>query len=308
MNSNYKFIKKEDGIMPLVSIIVITYNSSMYVIETLESVRAQTYKNIELIVSDDGSTDSTIEICRSWIEQNKERFARTELLTVNENTGTTANCNRGLKAAKGEWLKFIGGDDLLDISSITSFLQHIADNGSLIKLICCNRVLLHENSQTKETELITNLLSPQKNKQAINYACNRPTIAPFVMIKKDLLLQLGRFDEQYRLLEDAPLFFKAIKKGHFFSLITQNLVYYRVLNKSTSNSQVINGTLLHDIQKFTTKEIVPYIVSRGLFINALKIFIEFKYYSQLRRTLFLKMLNEIAKIERSLYFMITKSR
>ena len=59
---------------PLVSIIVITYNSSKYVLETLESAKAQTYQNIELIVTDDCSNDNTVEICRKWIEENKERF------------------------------------------------------------------------------------------------------------------------------------------------------------------------------------------------------------------------------------------
>jgi alpha-1,3-rhamnosyltransferase len=67
---------------PLVSIVVITYNSSDYVLETLESAKDQTYKNIELIISDDCSTDNTVEICKNWLEENKERFKHTELITV----------------------------------------------------------------------------------------------------------------------------------------------------------------------------------------------------------------------------------
>ncbi|MBH2024900.1 MAG: glycosyltransferase, partial [Flavobacteriales bacterium] len=81
---------------PLVSVVVITYNSSKYVMETLESVKAQTYENIELIISDDGSTDHTIEMCRVWLAQNNNRFPKTKLLTVEENTGIPANCNRGV--------------------------------------------------------------------------------------------------------------------------------------------------------------------------------------------------------------------
>src|SRR5450759_2313112 len=98
---------------PLVSIIVVTYNSSKYVLETLESAKAQTYQNIELVVSDDCSTDDTVEICRKWIEENNDRFVRTTLVTSPENKGIPANCNRGIKASKGEWIKLIAGDDLL---------------------------------------------------------------------------------------------------------------------------------------------------------------------------------------------------
>lgn len=87
---------------PLFSIIIITYNSSKYVLETLESAKKQTYQNIELVVSDDCSGDDTIKLCAQWIEDNKHRFIRATLVFSQENTGIAANCNRGLKTAKGD--------------------------------------------------------------------------------------------------------------------------------------------------------------------------------------------------------------
>ncbi|GAB1452027.1 hypothetical protein MASR2M47_20830 [Draconibacterium sp.] len=98
---------------PLVSIVVITYNSSKFILDTLESAKEQTYQNLELIITDDCSTDNTIEICQNWIEKNSYRFVNTELITVEKNTGTAPNANRGLKVSKGEWIKFIAGDDFL---------------------------------------------------------------------------------------------------------------------------------------------------------------------------------------------------
>ena len=84
----------KNTLQPLVSIVIITYKSSAYVLETLESAKAQTYRNIELIVTDDCSPDNTVEICKDWIENNKDCFVRTELITVPENTGISLNCNR----------------------------------------------------------------------------------------------------------------------------------------------------------------------------------------------------------------------
>lgn len=98
---------------PLVSFVIVTYNSCKYVLETLESAKAQSHTNLELIVSDDHSTDNTVEICRRWIENNKERFVRAELIISEKNSGIPANCNRGVKAARGEWVKLIAGDDLV---------------------------------------------------------------------------------------------------------------------------------------------------------------------------------------------------
>ena len=76
---------------PLVSINITTYNSSKFIIETLESAKMQTYQNIELIVSDDSSVDNTVELCKKWIEKNKERFVRCKVITVEKNTGIAAN-------------------------------------------------------------------------------------------------------------------------------------------------------------------------------------------------------------------------
>ena len=63
----------------LVSIITPTYNSAKYVLETLESIKSQTYHNIELIISDDASQDNTVDICELWLKENKERFRNSDL-------------------------------------------------------------------------------------------------------------------------------------------------------------------------------------------------------------------------------------
>ena len=96
---------------PLVSIVIITYNSSTTIVETLDSVKRQTYSNIELIVSDDCSADNTVEVVKGWMERNKSRFVRAKLIESDVNTGVAVNLNRGNKDARGIWLKSIAGDD-----------------------------------------------------------------------------------------------------------------------------------------------------------------------------------------------------
>jgi len=65
----------------LVSIIVVTYNSSKFITETLNSVSNQTWEDIELIITDDCSEDDTIEICRKWLKKNKDRFSSVQIKT-----------------------------------------------------------------------------------------------------------------------------------------------------------------------------------------------------------------------------------
>jgi len=98
---------------PLISVIISAFNSSPFIEETLDSVRNQTWAGLELIVSDDCSNDNTVDICRNWIRDHKSRFVRTELITSDQNTGVAGNANRGIRAAQGEWIKFLGADDTL---------------------------------------------------------------------------------------------------------------------------------------------------------------------------------------------------
>ena len=119
---------------PLVSVPVITYNSAKFVLETLESIKAQTYQNIELIISDDCSTDNTVELCQQWVEQNKNRFVRTQIITSEVNTGVSANGNRGRDACQGGWIKGIAGDDLLMPNCIADCVEYVQQHPNVIYL------------------------------------------------------------------------------------------------------------------------------------------------------------------------------
>ncbi len=95
---------------PLISIAAINYNNSKYVKATLESIRKQTYANIELIVVDDCSTDNSIEIITEWLTtyEGKHKLIRHE-----KNKGVAAACNSGVKNATGKYYSAIATDDLM---------------------------------------------------------------------------------------------------------------------------------------------------------------------------------------------------
>lgn len=115
-------------INPLISVVIITYNSSKYILETLESIKAQSYKNIELIVSDDCSTDNSVELSTKWINENRDRFTNAKIITTPVNTGISANCNRGLRECTGEWIKILSGDDILLKNSIKDNFNYASEH------------------------------------------------------------------------------------------------------------------------------------------------------------------------------------
>lgn len=116
----------------LVSIIVVTYNSEKFVEETLESVYNQDYNNIELIVSDDCSSDGTLQLCRRWEETHKNRFSEVKILQTPNNRGICGNYNFALQHATGKYIKYIAGDDVLYRHCISRFVTEAEATGRKI--------------------------------------------------------------------------------------------------------------------------------------------------------------------------------
>lgn len=213
---------------PLVSIVVITYNSAKYVIETLESVKTQTYKNIELIISDDFSTDNTLEICKIWLENNRRHFMSAKLLDYHINTGIAPNCNRGIRVASGAWIKLIAGDDYLHNDAILNMFETI-DQYPEAKIVIGKTKIFKSNSESiiKETGVCSNNL-PIKSQQKLVLRKHIPTRAVSAFIRKDVFLNNGLFDERFPFFEDYPFFLKNVLSGMKIYYCQKVISYYRI--------------------------------------------------------------------------------
>jgi glycosyltransferase involved in cell wall biosynthesis len=104
--------------MPLVSVLIPCYNAASWIGETLRSVAEQTWRNIQIVVVDDGSSDSSVEVVRAFEHPNL-------LLLTQENRGQTAALNRCLTEARGEFIQYLDADDLLHPQKIEIQLQRL---------------------------------------------------------------------------------------------------------------------------------------------------------------------------------------
>ena len=109
----------------LVSIIVPVFNAEKFLAETLVSLAAQTYENIEVLLVDDGSKDSSRDICESFVEgDNRFRYY------YQENAGAGAARNRGIGLACGEFLMFLDSDDLFEPDFVEKMYGVIVSSGA----------------------------------------------------------------------------------------------------------------------------------------------------------------------------------
>jgi alpha-1,3-rhamnosyltransferase len=253
---------------PLVSIIVITYNSEKYVLETLESAKAQTYRNIELIVTDDCSRDSTVEICKKWMDRNKSFFRRTTLLTVEQNTGTVENCNRGLYAAKGEWVKYIAGDDILLDTCIYDLVDYCKVNNKCKVLFGRAYSLIDNQVKPVRREKMA-LVDPAKQRKMVytgTPANDLPASATFFNMAT--LIELGGFDSSYDLMEDLPLWANFVDNEVRLHFLNKYITKYRIHDANTSGNRsenFKNKRLYLDVKLYIRNKLMPYCRKKGYY-------------------------------------------
>lgn len=286
---------------PLVSVPVITYNSSAYIIEGLESIKAQTYKNIELIISDDCSTDNTVELCRDWLEKNKDCFVRVELITTDKNTGVAGNCNRSVKACRGEWIRGLSGDDKFLPNTIQGYVDFINSHPEAnicfakLKFFGIDPEMVKKCSDKYSLNLYPKLNASLKEQQ--KFILNEMFIpGPGIMYKKKLWEEIGGFDEKYPFCEEDPFFNRILLTGYTIYFIDTELYQYNVRSDSLGNDINI-GLIRHltDRYKYFKDERKYNLFKRGRIFEAWAISLDMRIR-----------LNELKNIEQPLRYKIEK--
>ena len=225
--------------MDLVTIIVITYNSRETIMETLNSIYDQTYRSIELIVSDDCSTDDTVKLAEEWMSDHRDKFICASVLKDKTNRGIPANINKALRVAKGDYIQVLAADDLLTNDGlekrmyfakqnpkgvVLTRLRYIGDNVDAPKIEkeYCSYVYSHfaKDRQTQFKDII----------KAIH-------IIPLSVgpIQRSVYNKIGLYDERFKLDEDWIFFIKLYKYGIPLVYYPDITAIYRVRDDSLSH-------------------------------------------------------------------------
>ena len=226
---------------PLVSVVVLTFNSSQFILQTLDSIKKQDYKNLELIVSDDCSSDNTCDIVDSWISENSSFFVRAILVRSHKNRGTSFNYNNGIANSKGFFIKTLDGDDLLSESnSISNYVRYMQTNKWRICISDVEVFTTDSVDLDKYRELYSfyfKCVQESHEEQLSRITSNLHIADPGLFMTRDLYKEVGGFDENYMLLEEWPFFFNVMNNGGYSGAIPEKLVNYRICKKIISHTK-----------------------------------------------------------------------
>lgn len=244
------------SLQPLVSICVPTYNGAAFISETLESALNQTYQNFEIVITDDSSSDNTVEICKAFAKKD----SRIKVFENEQNLGLVGNWCESIDKASSKWVKFLFQDDLLVSNCIEEMISAALEHQ--VDFVVCNRLYIFEEGfdpKIKEqyenglpkTELIfenSRIYQPKETAKAIspyifNNCMGEP---PTFLFNKEKYTRKDFPDNYFQLIDYIFILNKILV--HDFVFLSDKLVKFRV--HSSSESMRNNHKNTTDVKAF----------------------------------------------------------
>lgn len=212
--------------MPQVSVVIPTYNNAAYLPQTIASALAQEHASHEVVVVDDGSTDETQDVLAPY--RDRIRVVR------QENAGVSAARNHGLRLARGEYIVFLDGDDLLlpgKLRTQVALLEERADVG----YVHSGWHRIDENGQHLGTVEPWHT-APELSLE--NWLIRKPVFMGAMLIRRDWIERGGGFDVSLPQGEDLKLFFQMVLLGCQGAWVRQPTVCYRQHGSSLTRNRL----------------------------------------------------------------------
>lgn len=216
----------------LVSIVVPTYNCEKYIENCIESIVIQSYKNIEVIIIDDGSIDNTYEIIKKYITKDK----RIKYFTQ-ENSGPSVARNKGIEKSNGEYLIFVDSDDIIEKIYVEKLLNRIKSNS--FDIACCGYIDKSKYGVVKLNDFWINkdILNKQEFLECV---CNGVGGVLWSKIfRKDIIIENNiRMNPKIFMSEDLIFILEYCKYINKVGVINEYLYHYNRLNDSSISSNI----------------------------------------------------------------------
>jgi glycosyltransferase involved in cell wall biosynthesis len=214
---------------PLCSLVVPSYNVEEYVAEAIESALAQTYRPLEVVVVDDGSTDRTSEVVRGYLGHPEVVYVR------QENRGLAGARNRGVREARGAFVGLLDADDVWMPRKVERCVGYLLEHPE-IGWVTTDCYLMQERERTLDRYYGCFEPPDFPRTRAEQLACiaTRNFMSVAVLIRRELFDRFGVFDEGLRSSEDYDLWIRFMLGGTMVGRIDEPLGWYRLRADSLS--------------------------------------------------------------------------
>lgn len=265
-----------------VSVIIPSYNSGRFLNKAIESLVNQTYKNLEVIIVNDGSTDNTEEIAKKW----QKRDERIKYIKHQKNKGLSAARNTGIKNSQGEYIAFLDADDIWLPQKIEIQLKKLNELNA--DLIFSNWYIWDPKNDTKIKAFDSNPI--ESGKDVLRFLIKKNFGNPSTAVLKKLILEkVGLFDEGLKSSEDYDLWLRFLLNGMKITFCDEPLIYSRKHSgQMTLNTYIMRTSRLKVFKKIIRKKPIalirlPVLLKKTFLLQSYKLIQDFLKILQTRR-------------------------
>ena len=204
-------IHKESMVRPMVSVILPTFNRGYCLAESVQSVLEQSFRDFELIVVDDGSTDNSLDVMG--------QFPQAKLIRLNENRGVSYARNRGMDIAQAEWIAFLDSDDIWEKDKLAIQMDWLARHPQFHAV--------HTDEIWIRNGVRVNPMNKHRKYSGdiFRYCLPLCVVSPSsVLLRAELLKEVGGFDESMPVCEDYDLWLRLARQVPFHFIEDKLLV------------------------------------------------------------------------------------
>ena len=214
---------------PSITVLMPAYNAERFIGKAIESILDQTYKDFEFLIINDGSSDRTDSIVKSFSDP-RIRYIKDE-----NNNGLIASLNKGIEMANGEWIARMDADDI-SLPQRLEFQKQYVDSHNETDVLASTIIFINEAGESTGTwALDQKTTNPEELKAAM---IRENCIAhPTIMCRKSLL-QKFKYRSNSIHIEDYDLWLRLLNRGYHFAKIDTPLLYYRVHSESVTGTHL----------------------------------------------------------------------
>ncbi len=223
----------------LVTVVSPCYNHAKYVVESLNSIKNQTYQNIEHIIIDDCSSDNSVFLIQQWIKENSYNC---KFIIHKKNMGLSNTLNESIDMAKGKYWSVIATDDVMMPERTKTFVDYLKENNE-VSVIVSDCIFIDEDSNkilkegtSSAFKLYTKIFNSfnVENFGTYQSLLTQNYIPSSYLFKKEVLIKVGKYNPDLS-VEDWDIFLR-ISKNDLIKYIDLPLTYYRTHSHNTINN------------------------------------------------------------------------
>jgi len=258
--------------MPGISVIIPNYNRESLIGETIANLLAQTLPPQEIIVVDDGSTDKSVEVIRSF--GNKVKLIQ----QANQGPGTARNA--GLKIASGEFVQFQDSDDLYSLNKLEMQAKLLEETGSDIAFSPWVKLKIDGRNAALENHVLQQKMPPTKLSLPAWWLRGWSTVFQSLLFRKSFLTRVGFYRTDLMPSEDTEFFFRLLTSAPRVAFTDEALTLYRVhnVNKITQDEGTSSARRAIDwarclqcmIERCEVSELKIDFITRSVFLSSIR--------------------------------------